>query len=133
MAATPEDMPNEPLAEDTIFHGVIYLKGETNHPIELVQAIAKRDGIVNPTRNVFFQSPASPTPQPAFQPPPAPVVDDTTPDGEEMLPLDMPHRDLFIAAGITTMEELTELGDLTQISGVGTSRAMEVVGFLQNR
>lgn len=46
------------------------------------------------------------------------------------LPNDVPHRELLLSAGISSIEELQEIEDLTSIQGIGKSKAADIHDYL---
>ena len=48
------------------------------------------------------------------------------------LPADMPHREKLLKAGVTTMEELKEYDDLTEIDGIGVKAAQAIDKYINS-
>ena len=48
----------------------------------------------------------------------------------EDLPVDIPGRDKLIAAGVTTLEELKEYNDFTEIDGIGVKAGKAIENYL---
>lgn len=46
------------------------------------------------------------------------------------LPTDIPHRSLLIEAGISGLRELSDIQDLTSISGIGQVKAEEINNYI---
>ena len=49
---------------------------------------------------------------------------------ETGLPADIPHREKLIAAGVTTLEELKEYNDFTEIDGIGVKAGKAIDNYL---
>jgi len=49
------------------------------------------------------------------------------------LPADIPHRELLLAAGVSSIRELQDIEDLTTLSGIGEVKAGEINEYLINQ
>jgi len=54
-----------------------------------------------------------------------------TPPKDSELPLDFPMRDLLIENKLTTIVEVSEFGDLTEIGGIGPAKTSEIAEYLE--
>lgn len=49
------------------------------------------------------------------------------------LPADVPHRTLLLNAGISSIQEIEQIEDLTTISGIGSAKAEDITNYLTNQ
>lgn len=128
-------MPGAPLAQDTVLHGVIYLKGETQYPDIMYDALKeKARSVKNVHEHPIFKAEKT---QPVAPPAPTSVLEVPTPNvvvqsqsSSEGLSSDFPYRDAFITAGYDTLAKVEALTDLTDIDGIGPTREAEVQTYI---
>lgn len=130
-------MARLPLADDTLFEGVIYRQGETQYPESLEKALEeKAQSVARVSADPIFKAPqvAEPVQSPEGQaltlsvpqppvPPPPPVASE--------IPDDLPQRQRVVEYGITSLEELRELPDLKVIPGIGPANEQEIRTYLE--
>lgn len=124
-----------PLAEDIVFEGVIYLKGTIGYPDSLIEALEqKKESMMRRTDSPIFIDtvPAAP---PAPEPPTLSVSSINESDESDVFrsgfPNDFPAADIFQNAGYLNVEQIRAFTaeDLTQINGIGPSRAQQVIDW----
>lgn len=47
----------------------------------------------------------------------------------KVLPIDIPHRDILIAMGIETVQEILDYPDLTKVKGIGKKIAADILAY----
>jgi len=127
----------KPLTEDTVFEGIIYLKGETEYPKSLEESLAQKTVVVAPASPIFTGGSAvpnstTPTEDDEDESGNTPVqnTDDSIITGE--LPSDLPSRELFIASGYTTVDAIANLKSITEVDGIDGDAAKQVQNWFKN-
>lgn len=103
------------MAEWTVDDTRALLKRGTIPPFRFQGALIQKQVVLDLTEN-----------QGAVAPIPNALPSDTT----VSLPDDVPARDMLIAAGVTTVDALRAVDDLTSIMGIGKVTASHIYGWL---